>query len=107
MTQGFIDFIRGQGVIGLAIGLVLGSSVTAVVKSLVDNIINPIVGLLLGNMALDELSLTLVDKTANTAGLTLGYGAFLSSLLDFVIIAAVVFYVFKGLGLDKLDKKSE
>ena len=107
MTQGFIDFIRGQGVIGLAIGLVLGSSVTAVVKSLVDNIINPIIGLLLGNVALNEYSAVLVEKTATSAGLTLGYGAFISSLLDFVIIAAVVFYVFKGLGLDKLDKKAE
>lgn len=107
MAKGFIEFIRGQGVIGLAIGLVLGSSVTALVKSLVDNIINPIIGLILSSVTLDQLSLTLIEKTETSDGLTLQYGAFISSLIDFLIIAAVVFYVFKGLRLDRLDKKEE
>jgi len=47
--KGFIDFIRTQGVVGLAVGLVLGGAVGTTVKSLVDNVVMPPIGLLLGS----------------------------------------------------------
>jgi large conductance mechanosensitive channel len=103
MTQikEFIHFIREQGVIGLAIGFILGGSVTGVVNSLVNDIINPLIGLLVPQVG--DLA-----KVGTTFGSTMiKWGSFISVLLNFVIVAAVVFFVFKGLGLDKMDKKKE
>lgn len=98
--QGFMDFIRNQGVVGLAVGFILGGAVSKMVSSLVDNIINPLIGALLGKV-------DLVDKAFNVGGVSLMYGAFISTLVDFIIIAAVVYFGVKALGLDKLDKKPE
>ncbi len=96
--QGFMDFLRAQGVVGLAVGFILGGAVSKIVASLVDNIINPLVGALLGKV-------DLADKAAQLGSVSLKYGAFISTLVDFVIVAAVVYFGVKSLGLDKLDKK--
>jgi large conductance mechanosensitive channel len=98
--QGFMDFIRNQGVVGLAVGFILGGAVSKTVSSLVENIINPLVGALLGKVAL-------TDKMVSMGSISLKYGAFISTVVDFLIIAAVVYFGVKALGLDKLDKKSE
>lgn len=95
--KGFIDFIREQGVVGLAVGFILGGAVSKTVTSLVDNIINPIVGALLGKV-------DLADKAVSMGAVTLKYGAFVSTVVDFVIVAAVVYWGVSALGLNKLDK---
>jgi len=106
-VKGFLDFIRTQGVVGLAVGLVLGTAVSVVVKSLVDNVILPPVGLLLGSAdGLKGLSWT-VGNTNNGAPAVIHYGTFLNDLLNFLIIALVVYLVFHLLGLTKLDKKKD
>lgn len=97
---GFIDFVRTQGVVGLAVGFILGGAVSKTVSSLVENVINPLVGLALGKVNLS-------DKMVSFGSAHLKYGAFISSLIDFIIIAAVVYFGVKMLGLDKLDKKKE
>ncbi|PIP86494.1 large conductance mechanosensitive channel protein MscL [Candidatus Campbellbacteria bacterium CG11_big_fil_rev_8_21_14_0_20_44_21] len=96
-TRGFIAFIRGQGVVGLAVGFILGGAVSSLVKSIVDDIINPLIAAGLGNVE-------------SLAAVTLGpvaLGSFLSALIDFIVIAAVVYWIFKGLKLDRLDGKKE
>lgn len=98
--KGFIDFIREQGVVGLAVGFILGGAVSKTVSSLVENVINPLVGLALGKVSLS-------DKMLTIGSASLKYGAFISTLIDFLIIAAVVYYGVKLIGLDKLDKKKE
>lgn len=99
--QGFMNFVREQGVVGLAVGLVLGTAVKGVVDSLVQNIINPLIGVLTGNSgSLEKLHFTLSDQKIN-------YGAFLSTVLQFLIIAAVVYWVVSGLKLDKIDRKKD
>ncbi|HET8669320.1 MAG TPA: MscL family protein [Candidatus Saccharimonadales bacterium] len=102
---GFVDFLREQSVVGLAIGLVLGTQAKVLVDQLVISFFNPITGLFLpgeGTLKQKVFTLEWGGKSAEFA-----YGAFISSLLTFVIVAAVVYYVFKGLRLDKLDKKKE
>jgi large conductance mechanosensitive channel len=99
--KGFIEFIREQGVMGLAVGFILGGAVSKVVASLVGDIINPVLSIILG--ATDGLT---------TAKLSVGrveimYGNFLGVLIDFIVIALVVYFGVKGLGLDKLDKKKK
>lgn len=97
---GFTDFIREQGVVGLAVGFILGGAVSKIVSSLVENIINPLIGLALGKV-------DLADKMIQMGSATLKYGAFISTIVDFIIVAAVIYFGVKALGLDKLDKKKE
>ena len=99
IVKGFINFIREQGVVGLAVGFILGGAVSKVVASLVSDIINPILGIILG-----------VAKGLETAVLKIGpaelkWGSFLAVVIDFLVVALVVYYGVKSLGLDKLDKK--
>lgn len=103
--RGFVDFIRTQGVVGLAVGLVLGGAVSVLVKSLVDNVVMPPIGLLLGSGdGLKGLSWTL-GKASDGDAAVIYYGTFLNDLINFLIIAVVVYFVFHLLGLTKLDKK--
>ena len=95
--QGFITFIREQGVVGLAIGFILGGAVSKVVASLVEDIINPIIGAVFGSTA--GLSSMMLGPVA--------LGSFVTVLIDFLIIAAVVYFIFKRLKLDSVDKTSE
>ena len=94
--EGFIQFVREQGVIGLAIGFILGGAVSNVVSSLVENIINPIIGLLFNSQGLGAMMIG-----------PIGLGAFVATLIDFLIVAAVIYWGFKKLGLDRLDAKKE
>ncbi|MCL5410699.1 MAG: MscL family protein [Patescibacteria group bacterium] len=97
---GFIDFVKEQGVVGLAVGFILGGATASVVTSLVADIINPLLGLLGGAKNLSEASLRIGSAT-------IMWGNFASTLINFIIVAAVVYFAVKGLGLDKLDKKKE
>lgn len=104
-ASGFMAFLREQSVVGLAIGLVLGTQAKALVDQLIASFINPLVGLLLpGQGTLKE---KVFDFTMNGKTAKFGWGAFVISLMTFVIVAAVVYFVFKGLKLDKLDKKKD
>jgi len=101
--QGFVDFIREQGVVGLAVGFVLGTQVKTLVDQLVTSFINPLLGLILpgsGKFIDKSWSLTLNGKTQDFA-----WGAFGFQLISFVIVAFIVYFGVKGLKLDKLNKK--
>lgn len=101
---GFLDFIRTQGVVGLAVGLVLGGAASVLVKSLVDNVVMPPLGLLLGSaQGLKGLAVTLGETSAGTPAV-LHYGIFLNDFVNFVIIALVVYLTVKFLKVEKLDK---
>ena len=103
--QGFVDFIREQGVVGLAIGIVLGAQVKSLVDSFVLNFINPLLGLALpGGGDLAQKSLRVANGSKSAAFM---WGTFLMQFISFVIVAAIVYYVVKGLKLDKLDKKKK
>ena len=96
---GFMDFIREQGVVGLAVGFILGGAVSKVVASLVGDIINPLLGIVLGSTE------GLAEAALRVGSVEIFWGSFVSVLIDFMVIALVVYYGVKGLGLGKLDKK--
>jgi large conductance mechanosensitive channel len=87
-VQEFVNFIKGFGVIGLAIGVVIGSAVTKLVASLVENIVTPIVGIILNGVDFSGLAIT-VGKSE------IMYGKFIGSSIDFLIIVAVVWVAVK------------
>ncbi len=97
--KGFIEFIRTQGVVGLAVGFILGKAVSDVVASIVNDIINPFIGIFLRNIGdLSTLSFTLFDSTFS-------YGKFLSIFINFAIVSCVVYFGVKKLKLDTLVDK--
>lgn len=94
--EGFKNFIKDQGLIGMAVGLVLGTASATLVKSLIDNIIMPPIGFILGSAdGLKGLKLVM-GNTANGIPATLNYGAFLNDFINFMVIAAVVYFVILG-----------
>lgn len=115
--QGFMDFIRQQGIVGLAVGLAIGTQAGATVKAIVEGLITPIVAFIVGsNTALQNAKWHVVGRdtkeinylfTLDNRELVFGWGQVLSSLITLLAVAAVIYFVVKGIGLDKLDKKKE
>ncbi len=104
--QGFIDFVRKQGVVGLGVGFVVGTSASVLIKSIVSNILNPIIGLLTGGIDLGQKTICL-NSAAGVCKNTLNYGQVISDIITFAAILAVVYFVVKSLRLDKIDKPKE
>lgn len=99
--KGFLNFIREQGVVGLAVGFILGGAISKVVSSLVTDIINPLVGILLGFTA------NLQDASFWLGGSEVMWGHFIAVLIDFAILAGIIYFGVHGLGLDKIDKPKD
>lgn len=101
IVRDFTNFIREQGVVGLAVGFILGGAITNVVKSLVTDLINPLLGILLG--ALGNLD----DYYFQVGGAKVLYGSFISNIINFVIVALVVYIGVRLLKVDRLDRKKD
>lgn len=99
----FIHFVHEKGVLGLAVGIIVGGAVTKLVASIVDNLVNPLIGAVTG--AAGNLSTLAYTVPATT--IVFKYGAFISSLIDFLAVLAVVYFVFVKSPLNKLDKQAE
>lgn len=103
--KAFLNFIRTQGVVGLAVGLVLGGAVGVLVKSLVDNVVMPPLGLLLGSAeGLKGLVWTL-GSTNSGEPAVLHYGVFLNDFINFAVIALVIYLILRLLKVEHFDKK--
>lgn len=85
----------------MAIGFVMGGAVSKIVASFVQDIINPLVGVIIGRAG------DLANFQLKIGTVAISWGHFLSSLIDFLIIALVIYYGFKVLGLEKFDEKKK
>ena len=94
----FVDFLTKYGVIQLAVGVVIGSAVKDLVSSIANNLIMPIVGMLTPGGSWQSWIVEI-------GGAKFGIGGILSSLLDFLIAAVVVFVVLKKILKIKVEKK--
>ena len=88
----FKEFISRGNVMDMAVGIIMGSAFTAIVTSLVNDMIMPIVGMLCAGVNIADLSVTVGSAT-------LKYGAFLQAIINFLIIALVVFCMVKALNM--------
>ena len=116
----FRDFIMRGNVLDMAIGVIIATSFGKITTSLVNDVIMPAIGLLLGKMDLSQLNLVLKEEVLDEAGavvtpaVQIGIGTFLVTVIDFLIIALVVFCIIKGFAKAKeiadgklLKKKQE
>ncbi len=99
IMKGFLDFVREQGVVGLAVGFILGGAVSKLVASLVEDIISPLLALGLSNVK------NLKEAYIQIGSARIMWGDFLNVLIDFIVVALVVYFGVKLLKLDRLDKK--
>jgi len=101
--QGFTDFIREQGVVGLALGFVFGAQVKSLVDIMVASFITPLIAMLLpGNGDLAQKGFHLQHGGKVQVFL---WGAFVAQLISFIITIAILYFIIKALKLDKLDRK--
>ena len=97
----FKAFALKGNIVDMAIGVVIGGAFGKIVTSLVNDIITPLIGLLTGNISLAELKIVLAPAVLDAAGevatpeLAITYGAFLQTVIDFVIIALSIFVVMR------------
>ncbi len=107
----FKTFAMRGNVMDMAVGIIIGGAFGKIVSSLVADVIMPPIGMLLGRVNFADLALTLkkaVDATATTAAVaavTLNYGKFVQSIVDFVIVAFAIFMMVKV--MNRLKKKEE
>jgi len=98
MLKEFRDFAMRGNVIDLAVAVVIGAAFTAIVTSLVNDIIMPLIGLILGGLDISSLSITF-------GAAAIAYGKFIQAIVNFVIVAFVLFLMVRG--INKLNKKKD
>lgn len=103
IAKEFKEFAMRGNVVDMAVGIVIGGAFGKIVSSMVSDVIMPPIGLILGNVDFSSLSITLREKTADTAAVTIKYGLFINTVLDFVIVAFAIFMVIKQ--MNRLKKK--
>lgn len=104
-VDGFLDFIRTQGVVGLAVGLAIGTAAGDTVKKLVEGFINPIVQFIVGSGTTLATATWKFEALGRTA--TFAWGAAVSSAITLVATALVIYWLIHVFKLDKLDKKKD
>lgn len=105
MLQEFKKFAIKGNAIDLAVGVIIGTAFGKIVSSLVADVIMPPIGAILGGIDFSSLVLTIKKATETSAAVTINYGLFINTVLDFLIIAFVIFIVVKQ--INKLQKKEE
>jgi large conductance mechanosensitive channel len=103
----FMDFVREQGVVGLAVGLAIGTAAGSTVKEIVDKLIAPLVALITRGIELANLKWVIIagNEAAHQSEVAIGYGSILSSFITLFATAFVVYQLVKVFKLDRLDKK--
>ncbi len=102
-VNGFGEFLREYGVVGLAVGFVFGAQVKTVVDQFTASLVDPLLGLILpgkGSLVTKTFTLHLLHKSTIFA-----WGALVDSLISFILIAVIIYYTVKLFKLDKLVKK--
>ncbi|MCP5382790.1 MAG: large-conductance mechanosensitive channel protein MscL [Kordiimonadaceae bacterium] len=105
MMSEFRDFAVRGNVVDMAVGIIIGGAFGKIVSSLVNDIILPPIGLLLGGVDFSDLSIELKAAAGDVAAVSLNYGAFIQSVVDFTIIAFAIFIMIKW--MNSLKKEEE
>jgi large conductance mechanosensitive channel len=102
MVKEFKEFISRGNVVDLAVGVIIGGAFGAIVSSLVKDVVMPPIGYMLSGLDFSSLKLAITPDVTDAAGkvtkagVAIGYGNFLNTVINFLIVAAVIFLVVKG-----------
>ena len=104
MVQEFKDFAVKGNVVDMAVGVIIGGAFGKIVSSLVTDVVMPPIGVLVGGVDFSKLAFTLQEATAAAPAVVISYGRFIQTVVDFTIVAAVIFMVIKG--INSMKKKA-
>ena len=105
MIKEFREFIMKGNILDLAVAVIIGGAFGKIVTSFVNDIIMPHIGLLLGGVNFTDLKMVLKAAEGEAEAVTLNYGAFVQNIVDFLIVAFVIFMVIKA--YNNMQKKEE
>ena len=107
--QEFKEFAMRGNVLDMAVGVILATAFGKITTSLVNDVFMPLLGCLFGKLDLSKLNLVLVEATETSEAVTVGIGTFLTAIIDFVLVAFIVFALIKGMNAakKKLEKPAE
>ncbi len=97
MLKEFKDFAMKGNVIDMAVGIIIGAAFGKIVSSLVSDVVMPPIGVALGNVDFSSLVLTLRQKSGDIPAVSIRYGVFINTVIDFLIVAFAIFIVIKQL----------
>jgi large conductance mechanosensitive channel len=105
MMKEFRDFAMRGNVVDMAIGIVIGGAFGKIVSSFVNDVLMPPIGMAMGGVDFTELSMTLKEASGDVVAVTLNYGSFIQTVVDFIIIAFAIFMVVRA--MNNMKKKEE
>lgn len=103
IIQEFKEFVVKGSAVDMALGIVVGASFGKIVTSLVNDVVMPPIGLVLGGVDFKNLKIILKEAGKDLPAVTINYGQFISTVLDFLIVAFCFFLVIKG--INRIKKK--
>lgn len=101
----FIEFISRGSVVDLAVGVAVGGAFTMIVNSLVNDIVMPIVGLIAGGVDFTNLAIRIPNFFGTGDEAVIAYGNFIQNLIQFLIIAFVIFLIIKG--MNRINRRKD
>lgn len=94
-TKEFKEFAVKGNVVDMAVGIIIGAAFGKIVSSLVSDVVMPPIGVLIGGVDFSDLAIVLKEATADTAAVTIAYGTFIQTVLDFTLVALAIFVMIK------------
>lgn len=101
------NFMMRGNVVDMAVGVIVGGAFGKIVSSLVSDIIMPPIGIILGGVNFTDLRFVLKDAVGDIPAVSINYGTFIQTILDFVIIATAIFFAIKGINALQTKKAEE
>jgi large conductance mechanosensitive channel len=105
MIKEFKAFAMRGNVVDMAVGIIIGAAFGRIVSSLVNDVLMPPIGVLIGGVDFGNIALTVKEAAENSPAVLMKWGLFINSVIDFVIVAFVIFLVVKG--MNALKRKGE
>lgn len=104
MFQEFKKFAMRGNVVDMAVGIIIGAAFGKIVSSFVEDVLMPPIGVLLGGFDFSSLAIVLKEATGDAKAVTLNYGLFINTIIDFLIIAFAIFIVTKQMNRFKNEE---
>lgn len=101
IVKEFRDFINKGNVVDMSVGIIVGSAFTSIVNSLVKDIISPLIGFITGSVDFSDWAVVLRKATEETEEISIKFGSFINAVINFLIVALVVFNMVKVLNIAK------
>ncbi len=105
LIKEFREFAVKGNVVDMAVGIIIGGAFGKIVSSVVADVVMPPIGLILGGVDFRDLKITLAQATQTSPAVTLNYGIFFQTVIDFLIIAAAVFFLVKAINTIRRTKE--